>query len=94
MADYPVLILMFGMEGCPACEATLPRFVKVRKEFSHIPAYAIDSNRNSISDVADRLKVSITPTTFLLRYGRIDKRFEGEASVADFEKLFRYADGL
>ncbi len=92
LRDHPVLILLFGMEGCPACTSTLPIFRRVAELHNTVPSYAIDCNK--ASDVADRFNVRVTPTTFLLRYGRVVRRFEGEGSVADIEKLFKYAEGM
>lgn len=89
---YPALILVFGMEGCPACEAYLPKFRAVAGRHPRVPAYAAESNEQSAA--ADRFGVRVTPSTFLTSYGRVLLSFPGEGTVADLEKLFRHAEGL
>lgn len=89
LAQQPVLVLVFGMEGCPACSDYLPVFRRVAEKFPSVPAYAIDCNKQS--EVADRFKVRATPTTFLLKHGRVVRRIEGEVGAAEIERLFRGA---
>ena len=77
------------MQGCPACESYLPVFRKVAERYA-IPAFAVDSN--AFPEAADKYKIKVTPTTLLLKWGRVTKRFEGEGTTADVEKLFRWAE--
>lgn len=92
LADYPVLIIMFGMDGCPACSEWLPRFHAAAQRHPRVPAFAVESNAQS--DAADRFGVRETPTTFLLQEGRIVMRFKGAGSTADAEKLFHHGEEL
>lgn len=90
--EYPVLVLLFGMDGCGACDEFLPLFRAASARHRSVPAYAIDCER--LPDVADRFDVTSTPTIFLLSRGRTLRRFEGAGSLADAEKLFRYAEEI
>ena len=92
LEDHPALILVFGMEGCPACSAYIPAVRAVHRRHPDVPAYVVDCNR--VTHAADHYNVKVTPTTVLLRHGRVEKRFEGEGSRADLEKLFRHAESF
>lgn len=87
-----MLVILFGMEGCPACEAYLPVFRAVARRHPGVPAYAVDCNLPGSQ--ADAVGVTVTPTTILFQRGQVVKRFEGEGSRADVEKLFGYAEQL
>ncbi len=92
ITEYPALILLFGMKGCPSCEDFLPVFHAAAERHRSVPAYAVDCER--LPEVADRFNVTSTPTIFLLSRGKTIKKFEGGGSRADAEKLFRYAEEI
>ena len=88
----PVLVLMFGMDGCPACEDSLPRFREIAARHPEVTAYAVDSMK--VESAADRFKVRATPTTVLLSFGRQVERIEGSASGRRLEALFDHAERM
>lgn len=90
--DFPVLVLLFGMEGCPACSAFLPVWRRAAAQHPGVPSFAIDVDDRP--DAADYYEVTLTPTTLLLRHGRVLRRLEGEGTRANAEKLFRMAEEL
>ncbi len=92
LTDYKALILVFGQSGCSACEEYIPIFRRVAARHNGVPAFAIDSSKQE--EASDKFLVTVTPTTFLVSHGRVVKKFEGGGSVADVEKLFRYAETL
>lgn len=87
---YPAMVVVFGAEGCPACESYLPVFRGVAERHP-IPAFAVDCNQ--YPKEADRFRVTVTPTTILFFFGRQAQRLEGERQPEDIERLFRYAEG-
>lgn len=89
---FPVIILVFGMEGCPACDAFVgPVFRKVAAKHPDIPAYAVDCNKQT--EAADRFGITQTPTTLVIKKGRVTEKFEGGGNAADVERLFRMVSG-
>lgn len=89
---YPVLILMFGMDGCGACESWLPKFQTAALRHPRVPAFAVECNAQPAA--ADAYGVKETPTTLLLQSGHIVLRFKGAGTVADAEKLFAHGEEL
>ena len=90
--QQPVLVLMFGMQGCPACDSFLPRFRDVAARHPAVVAYAVDSSK--VEAAADRFRVRATPTTVLLSFGRQADRVEGEASERRLERMFESAERM
>jgi thiol-disulfide isomerase/thioredoxin len=86
--EAPVVVLVVHQEGCPACEEYLPRFQRIAERYARcIPHLVVDAN--VYPDAADALKVESTPTTLVLRHGRMTSRnLTGAAEDADIEKLF------
>lgn len=93
VTELPIAIVVFGMEGCPACSNFLPKFRKIAQQHNNIPAFAVDSSKPENAGAADHYGITVTPTVVLMRYGKLVKKFEGEGSKADVEKLFRFAEG-
>ncbi len=92
LANYKALILVFGQSGCPACEEYLPTFRRVAARHNTIPAFAVDSSKQDTA--SDKFLITVTPTTILISNGKTVKRFEGQGSAADVEKLFQFAESL
>lgn len=86
--DAPVVVLVVHQEGCGACEEYLPRFQRIADRYSRcIPHLVVDAN--VYPEAADALKVDSTPTTLVLRHGRMTSRnLAGAAADEDIEKLF------
>jgi thioredoxin-like negative regulator of GroEL len=89
VSQYPIMILVFGMDGCPACSTWLPLFRAAAQRNSDVPAFAVDCNKQP--DAADHYKIRVTPTTVILSYGRVLVKHEGAGTQADAEKVFRDA---
>jgi thiol-disulfide isomerase/thioredoxin len=87
--QHPVLVLVFVMEGCPACEGYVPKFRQVAERHK-TRAFAIDCNKQT--KAADFYKISNTPTTLVLRHGFEIMRKEGELSTTEVENIFRFAE--
>jgi thioredoxin-like negative regulator of GroEL len=67
--QYPLLVVAWHQEGCPACSDYLPRFRQVAEHYKSCVQSAI-LDANQFSDQADRLWVRGTPITMILRGGR------------------------
>ena len=92
VTELPIALVVFGMDGCPACSSYLTLFRPIAKRHDDVPAFAIDSSLEQNAAAADHYGITVTPTTILMKYGKQIQRFEGEGSRADIEKLFRYAE--
>jgi thiol-disulfide isomerase/thioredoxin len=88
LVDYPLIVMVWGMDGCPACEEYIPRFRRVASKYAQcVPAVVLDANR--YEDAANHFRIRATPTTITSRYGRRGiYAIEGDAPDEDIEKLF------
>lgn len=86
--DAPVVVIVVHQQGCGACEEYLPRFQNIAAKYARcIPHLVVDAN--DYPEAADALKIASTPTTLVLRHGRMTSRnLTGAAEDADIEKLF------
>ncbi len=65
---HNVVVILFKMEGCPACEEYEPRFRQIASSYQGcFPILIVDAADPSITPMADRLKVHAIPATFVLR---------------------------
>lgn len=88
-----VVLVVFVMEGCPACEAFEPTVRKLATKYqSCISTYIVDCNDPKWSPLADKHKISATPTTILFKKRGIAGRKEGMMEEAELEKW--YVTGL
>lgn len=90
--QQPVLVILFGLRGCPACEDALPKFRAVAARHPGVTAYAVDSEK--VQQAADRYRVRATPTTVLLSFGRQADRIEGDPGERRLEALFNAAESM
>lgn len=90
--DHPVMVLLFHMEGCPACAAFLPVFSRVAAQHPGVPSLDVDCEDQPAA--ADYYEITMTPTTLLLRHGRVLRRLEGEGTRQNAERLFAMAEEL
>jgi len=69
----PVVVVVFVMSGCPACEEYLPRFQRIAAPYMQagVPVLVYDaaSEDQRIQSLADRWGVEATPTTIVARHG-------------------------
>lgn len=70
--EAQAIVVVFVMEGCGACHEFLPTFRRVARQWNQtVPAYILqaDDPNPEIQALADRLKVTATPTTAAVRRG-------------------------
>jgi thiol-disulfide isomerase/thioredoxin len=91
LIDYPVIVIVWGQDGCPACEEYTPRFRQVAGQYaSCIPSVVIDAER--YDQAANHYRIRATPTTMISRYGRRSLySIEGSTENKQIETLFQYA---
>jgi thioredoxin-like negative regulator of GroEL len=91
ITDKPLVIAVWVMPGCGACEEYLPRFRQVAGRYSRcIPSVIIDATKNE--EAANAFRVKATPTTMVVRNGRRGAfSIEGSADAERIEELYSYA---
>lgn len=78
----PIVVVLFTLEGCPACEEYKPRFEKIAAAYKdRFPIVRADANDEKYADLAERLQVSSVPVTYVLR--RPTGLIKVEGSVPD-----------
>ena len=67
--DQPrVVVVLFTIEGCPACNEYKPRFARVASAFQgQVPILMLDANDPRNANLANRLNVRGVPATYALR---------------------------
>lgn len=85
-----IIVIVFSMEGCGACEAYAPTFQRVAASRPDVRSYVYDCNdqRPEVQQLVERFKISSTPTTLVLRRGPGEIREEGELEEAELRALF------
>lgn len=91
LIDYPILVVVWGQDGCPACAEYVPHFRRVATKYaSCVPSVVIDAA--NFERAADHYRVRETPTTMISRYGRRSLySIVGDAPESEIEQLFQYA---
>jgi thiol-disulfide isomerase/thioredoxin len=93
-----VIVVVFAMPDCPACEEYLPRFLAraeaYRKAGVPVFVYDVSSEDPKLNAFADRYKIRATPTTLVLPRGAGMLRAEGALPDASIEVLLRKAYGI
>jgi len=91
LIDYPLLIVVWGQEGCPACEEFTPRFRRIAAKYARcVPAVVVDAER--FDSAANHYRIRATPTTMISRFGRRSLySIEGTAPDDQVEALFQFA---
>lgn len=63
-----IVIVVFTLEGCPACAEYKPRFLQMAQIVQdRMPIIMADANDPRFADLAQRLNVAAVPATFVLR---------------------------
>jgi thioredoxin-like negative regulator of GroEL len=76
--DSRVVVVLFTIAGCEACEEYKPRFQRVARNYQqHVPIVMLDANDPRCADLAQRLNVMNVPATFALRRPTGMIRIEG-----------------
>ena len=98
----PVVVVVFHMDGCPACEAFLPKFRAIAPQYGPlsengpmavtgrgVPSGIYDANK--FDPLAERFDIRATPTTLVLRrpYGQL--REEGDLDERTIHRMFQSA---
>ena len=91
LSALPLVIAIFHRASCGACDEFLPRARAVAARWPCVPTALVNSQLND--GLAAGLQVYYTPTTFVLRHGRIARRLEGSADDETIEALYRGAAG-
>jgi thioredoxin-like negative regulator of GroEL len=66
--DSRVVVVLFTIAGCEACEEYKPRFRRIAQQYQrHVPIVMLDANDPRCADLAQRLNVTNVPATFALR---------------------------
>jgi thiol-disulfide isomerase/thioredoxin len=87
-----VVIVLFTIPGCAACEEYKPRFMRIAKQFQQrIPVVVLDANDQRNADLGTRLKVANVPATFVLRRPTGVIRVEGSIPDSQIAWLFGVA---
>ena len=88
-SDYPVIVISWYQEGCPACEEFVPRIRAVAERFKAcIPTAILDANEYSAD--ADHLWVRATPTTMTIRSGRRSPYTIGSVPDDQIEAYYQF----
>jgi thioredoxin-like negative regulator of GroEL len=91
LIDYPILIIVWGQDGCPACSEYVPRFRRVANRYQRcLPSVVVDAEK--FERAANHYRIRETPTTMISRYGRRSLySISGAAGEGEIDKLFQYA---
>lgn len=89
--DANVVVVVFHMEGCPACEEYVPRFNAQAAQLAggKVPVYVLDANKEAAA--ADYYQVRAVPVTMVLRRPVGAIRMEGALSDGEIAHLFDIA---
>jgi thioredoxin-like negative regulator of GroEL len=86
LADYPVIIVLWGSSTCDHCAAFLPRFRELAAEHPHVPVLAVDCH--AYPAAANHFGIQETPTVMRISYGREITRLIGPTKT-QARALFR-----
>ena len=63
-----VVIIVFTVPGCGACENYKPRFQQIAQRYAqHVPVIMANANDPKYQDLANKYNVDNVPATFVLR---------------------------
>lgn len=98
VSNERVLVIVFGMTDCPACEEYIPRFMARARPFqtNGVPVFVYDvaSPDPRLQAFADRYEISGTPTTLVLPRGKGFIKVEGVLDDHQIDDLLRKAYGI
>lgn len=90
-----VVVIVFTMPGCGACEEYLPRFKPLAAEATAagVPVLYFNaaSDRADIQALANRFQVVATPTTIIAPRGRGHTKLEGSIDTREIRQLLGQA---
>jgi thiol-disulfide isomerase/thioredoxin len=97
-ANDNVVIVLFVMEGCGACEQFKPIFEagiqRQRARGIHIPVHEVDISMQDaqVQQLADRLQIKATPTLAILRRGPGAYKVEGPLNRFELADVLAVAE--
>ena len=87
-----VVVVVFTMKGCPACQEYLPRFRRIAQRWaSCIPVVYLDAAKDAQQDRADKFTIKYTPTTLILKRPNGFLKWESSLSDEEIEAIFQRA---
>jgi thiol-disulfide isomerase/thioredoxin len=87
-----VVVVLFTIAGCEACEEYKPRFQRIAQRYQRqVPIFMLDANDPRNADLGARLNVSNVPATFVLRRPTGVIRVEGAIPDSQVAWLFGVA---
>ena len=91
LIDYPLLVVCWTQEGCPACDEYLPILRRVAAQYqSCIPTVILRAE--DYPGGADMYRIQTTPTLMIMRYGRrTPVALLGASDEASTDALYRVA---
>ena len=84
-------VIVFLMQGCPACHDYEPRFKRIASPLRGRLPMAI-KDVHQAAPLADRFGIKVTPTTVVWKNGRA-KKIEGAVPDTQIVSLLRQAIG-
>ncbi len=86
-------VLLFVMQGCPACTSFKPRFERLAAPYRRagVSVQIIDVGR--YVSQANQYKVTATPTTLVVRNGRVVRRLVGAVEDGQVQEALEKACG-
>lgn len=90
-AQYPLIVVCWKQEGCPACESFVPKFRRIAQRYSRcVPSAILDCHEHN--SLSDGYGVRHTPTAMVIRYGRPSiRRMVSDAPTEQIEQFYAYA---
>jgi protein-disulfide isomerase len=98
----PVVVLVFHMDGCPACEAFLPKFRAIAPHYGPlsengymavtgrgVPSGIYDANK--CDPLAEHFNIRATPTMIVARRQASQLREEGDLDERTIHLMFQSA---
>ena len=90
--DSHVVVVLFTIPGCEACEEYKPRFRRIAQHYQNqFPIFMLDANDPKNADLATRLNVMAVPASFVLRRPTGMVRVEGAIPDQQIAWLFGLA---
>ncbi len=62
-----VIVVLFTIDGCSACEDLKPRFQRIAQNYTGFPIVQADANDPQWRHLAERLNVSNVPAMYVMR---------------------------
>jgi thiol-disulfide isomerase/thioredoxin len=86
-------VVVFHMNGCPACHEYLPRFRRIAVKYrAFVPIKSANISIASNVATADKYKIKAAPTTLILDASdKVVRRYTGALDAKAIEEIFTEA---